>query len=651
MKSRIVLTTCALLLAAVFRLWQIAEIPPGLHSDEAFHLLNAQMIARGENFPVYITGNNGNEPLFAYLSAITLLILGPVTWAGRLTAAWVGLIGVAATIRLGDEMFPRQGVGWLAGAALAALFWNIDFSRFGSQPILAATAAAATMAALWRGARSGSRWAFWLAGVSLGLGLDSYVSFRLFGFVALAAGLALLLAQPARRRELLTGGVVAALGTLVVYSPLALFFIQNPQWFFQRFNEVTSNTLGAGGAGLRVMLDNGVKTLDSLAYHGDENWRQNLPGRPALDVAQAFFGELGVAVLAVRWRRPEAPTLLVWLVVGLMPSVLTMEAPHFGRTTMVTPALALLVGLGLSSAWGWARRSRPWRALIVASALLSVAVTAGAYFGAWAHAGALFVVFDAEQVGLGRALQAAPAGARLLMPDPPEAPYTVEYIAGPAAFQRVETFNSANCLVLPAPANQPATFAVVNPKGSTLLPRLQQAYPAATWTVNTVLDNQPYIGAFQISGGQPPGAPVAVARTADFGGVVRLLGYSLTPNSPRRGDALKLHLVWQIEQPTHTAYKNFVHLLGLPKADGSTVYVQYDRQPCDDSYATTGWTAGDLLAADTTLDLPGDLPPGTYILQTGWYDSVTGARAPVTADAGPHANDAAQLQQVVVAQP
>jgi hypothetical protein len=58
------------------------------------------------------------------------------------------LIGVAATIRAGIEMFPRQGVGWLAGAVLAALFWNVDFSRFGSQPILAATAAAAAMAAL-----------------------------------------------------------------------------------------------------------------------------------------------------------------------------------------------------------------------------------------------------------------------------------------------------------------------------------------------------------------------------------------------------------------------------------------------------------------------------------------------------------------------
>jgi hypothetical protein len=30
------LSTAVLLLAAVFRLWRIAELPPGLHSDEAF---------------------------------------------------------------------------------------------------------------------------------------------------------------------------------------------------------------------------------------------------------------------------------------------------------------------------------------------------------------------------------------------------------------------------------------------------------------------------------------------------------------------------------------------------------------------------------------------------------------------------------------
>ena len=96
------------------------------------------------------------------------------------------------------------------------------------------------------------------------------------------------------------------------------------------------------------------------------------------------------------------------------------------------------------------------------------------------------------------------------------------------------------------------------------------------------------------------------------------------------------------------AYKNFVHLLGVPKADSSIVYAQRDSQPCDGTYATNGWMPGDLLATDTTLDLPANLPAGNYTLQTGWYDSQTGARAPVSADAGPHRDAAAQLQQIVI---
>ena len=651
-KRSLGLGTAVLLMAAVFRLWQIAELPPGLHSDEAFHLLNGQLIATGQNFPVYITGNNGNEPLFAYLTAIPLLILGPVTWAGRLTAACVGLVGVAATIRLGDEMFPRWGVGWLAGAALATLFWNIVFSRFGSQPILAPTAAAATLAALWRGARGGSRWAFALAGVSLGLGLAGYVAFRLFVFVPLAAGLALLLAaQPARRRALLSGGAVAALGTLLVYSPLALFFIQNPQWFFLRYNETT--LLGADSTGLKPLLDSALKTVGGLVLRGDQQWVQNLPGRPALDVPQAAFGALGAWVMARRWRQPQGVTLLAWVVVGLAPSVLSKQAPHFGRASMVTPALALLIGLGLSAAWRWARGSHPWQALIVAASLLSVALTAFAYFGTWAHAGNLWTAFEVEEVDLGRALLAAPRGARLVVPYAPPNPFTIEYVAGVPAFGGVETFDAANCMLLPAPATEPAAWALVNFPDTPVLSRLQAAYPNGAWRVYPALGpgGQPYVGLFQVSAGQPPLAPVAVPRSADFGGFVRLVGYSVTPGAPRPGSPLKLRVVWQIAQKTPAPYKNFIHLLGVPKADGSTVYAQHDGQPCDDTVATTGWTVGDLLVQDTTLDLAADVAPGTYTLQTGWYDSASGARAPITADDGPHANDAVQLPPLVVTRP
>ena len=178
-------------------------------------------------------------------------------------------------------------MGAIAGAALGTLFWNIVFSRFGIQPILAATAAAATMAALWRGGRTGSPWAFGLAGLALGLGLDAYVAFRLFVFVPLVAGAALLLAHPARRRALLTGAAVAGAGTLLVYSPLALFFIQNPDWFFLRYSETT--LLGTGSNVVKALLDSSIKTVGGLVLWGDPQWAHNLPGRPALDVPRRLL--------------------------------------------------------------------------------------------------------------------------------------------------------------------------------------------------------------------------------------------------------------------------------------------------------------------------------------------------------------------------
>src|SRR5512136_152551 len=104
-----------MLLSAFMRLSEIASLPLGMDNDEAFHLMRAQEILRGESYPIYITGNNGNEPLYAYTAAIGLALVGTTAWAGRLMAAFVGLIGVAITIRLGAEMFPGRRVGLFAG--------------------------------------------------------------------------------------------------------------------------------------------------------------------------------------------------------------------------------------------------------------------------------------------------------------------------------------------------------------------------------------------------------------------------------------------------------------------------------------------------------------------------------------------------------
>jgi 4-amino-4-deoxy-L-arabinose transferase-like glycosyltransferase len=300
-RKNLVFAVCILTLAAVMRLGFIADLPPGMDNNEAFHMLRAEEILRGQALPVYITGNNGNEPLYAYMAVLGLVLVGPTAWAGRLIAAWVGLIGVAITIRLGAEMFPRRSVGLLAGLVLATLLWQVNFSRFGSQPILAATAAAGTMAALWRGARTGSRRYYVLAGVCLGLGLDAYVAFRLFPPAVLVAGLALLIARPKQRVPVLQGCLWALGAALLVYAPLALFFIQNPQWFFNRFGETTAGVLNAP-----TLAANALKTIGGLFWQGDPDWRFNLAGRPALDIAQSLFFIVGMIVLLRHWRKPES---------------------------------------------------------------------------------------------------------------------------------------------------------------------------------------------------------------------------------------------------------------------------------------------------------------------------------------------------------
>ena len=146
----------------------------------------------------------------------------------------------------------------------------------------------------------------------------------------------------------------------------------------------------------------------------------------------------------------------------------------------------------------------------------------------------------------------------------------------------------------PRPIPEPTAFALDNFPDTTVLSRLQAAYPDGAWRVYPVPKpgGQPYVGVFQILAGQQPLAPVAVARSAEFGGFVRLLGYSLTPAVPQPGGTINLHTVWQIEQKSQTAYKNFVHVLGAPKADGSPVYAQRDGQPCDELVCHHGLDSG-----------------------------------------------------------
>jgi hypothetical protein len=113
----------------------------------------------------------------------------------------------------------------------------------------------------------------------------------------------------------------------------------------------------------------------------------------------------------------------------------------------------------------------------------------------------------------------------------------------------------------------------------------------------------------------PPGLRTAAGR---FGEAMALRGYALTRETR---ETVALTLYWEALGTARDSYVRFVQLLGpdgqiVRRADGSTV--QLDSLPQGNSYPTSQWTAGEIVADHMLLQLAG-VPPGSYELAIGFY--------------------------------
>ncbi|MBC8492791.1 MAG: hypothetical protein H8D43_03315, partial [Chloroflexi bacterium] len=82
-------------IAAALRFWALGNTPPGLYHDEAFNGLDALGVLEGER-PIFFEANNGREPLFVYLVALSVAVLGRSPGAIRIVAALLGTLTIPA---------------------------------------------------------------------------------------------------------------------------------------------------------------------------------------------------------------------------------------------------------------------------------------------------------------------------------------------------------------------------------------------------------------------------------------------------------------------------------------------------------------------------------------------------------------------------
>ena len=386
-------------LALLLRLYRLDSFPAGLFWDESFEGLDAYALF-GRPFwrwPLFFTAINGREPLFVYLVHFAQRLWGPSVWAVRVVSATAGALLTPAMVWLGWEVAPALGVDhrkqfalW-SGFAVLALLWSQTVARLGQRMSLFALLEILFFAALWRAWRVPKpRW--WiLAGIFAGLSFYTYLAVRVIPLLlVIMLGYAFFYRR-AQLRGRWQGVAISVAAALIVAMPLLIHFVRFPGDFSVRTNQV--NIISTGG--IPALLDN-LRIVMAMAFvRGDLNDRLNYPGRPVLDVFVLVPFLAGMAYTLRRFWRPGSVFLLAGLGCMLLPTLLTDEAPNFGRATGALPFFALLIALGLDRLLAWAGRWRPalrvpgsvvgWGLLLLATAL-----TAQVYFVKYADLPSLY---------------------------------------------------------------------------------------------------------------------------------------------------------------------------------------------------------------------------------------------------------------------
>ncbi len=660
-RSRFCVYAALLLITAVaagFRFYTIARLPPGLHYDEAFNNLLAMRVVRDGKWPIFFIENFGQEPLHIYLIALLFHLTGPTVLGGRLVSAFVGTAAVPLLFWAVREMFHQEAgerrateLGLAAALSLGVLYWHAHYSRIGMMPITAPTMTVAALGAVWSALRQRRLLVAAGGGALLGATLYTYSAARLVPvLLAFFFGIWILAQRGFLRTHWRTLVIVASVAALV-FAPLGYFFATHPFWFALRASQVTSDDLMASFGKV-------VKGL-ILRGQGDLNHRQNLPGRPALDLAQAVLFVLGVGTCVARCRSPYL-FLLCWLGMMLLPSALTEYPPHFGRMLGAAPPTATLVGLGAITLYDlisaattrWLPQARQVALagtvlLLTLTFALSGARAARDYFLIWGRSGDLFIAFDVGLRQIGEYVAALLPEQRVYISPVPNSYATLAFLLDDEP-HRMHSYNGRRCVVYPAITETPTTHVIVVLEESNSLPTLQAAFPDGQVVEEVYMGDTLYSVAYRTPTGSTAQIGPIHRLEADFDGKIRLLGYDRPAGPFVPGDTISLRLYWQSQASMTERYKVFVHLWGAPSpSEAESIWGQEDVHPCDNSYYTPWWAVGEVVADEYRIPISPDTPSGEYQLLVGFYQE-NGPRLPVLDAVGEPTGDYVAVTTVQV---
>ncbi|KAA3664531.1 MAG: hypothetical protein DWQ04_05240 [Chloroflexi bacterium] len=375
-----VLLLLVLLTAVSLRLYNITSAPPGLTHDEADHGITALGILQGEG-AIYFTIGHGREPLYDYVTAAVMAVIGPTYLAGRLTAVFFSLISIVGLYAWTYRAFDRS-TALLAAAGLAVSFWGVMAAR---QSLRSITLPALFVLALWiwwrrsegqretvnnqRATINGQRFTihnsqftihYFLSGLLLGLTFYTYIPARIMWLLFPAIVVYLAIVDREQFKRMWKGTAVTLFIAFLIALPLIVFLLNNPE-LEVRIVELSDPLTAARNGDFFLLWENTKNSLRLFTVEGDMTWRYNIPGKPLLPLVQGTLFYMGL-LLAGWWairplRKNSTPqqkqqgtaafAALIWLLLGIAPVFVTGPELSMTQAMGVQPVLYLFPALVL----------------------------------------------------------------------------------------------------------------------------------------------------------------------------------------------------------------------------------------------------------------------------------------------------------------
>lgn len=342
-----VLVIGLLLLAALLRTYDLANLPLGFSEDEIVNIRLVDNVRQGDIFVFYPGEDGGREGAYHVFAAFVTSLVGEGTIGFRIASVWLSLISIALIYTLGNHLF-NPIVGILAAGLVTVNMSSILLARAVSGDAMVLFLASAIMLALARSLPVYRRTrvvtsnigSFAALGALLGIGVYLHPSglFIALGAMAYIAHLLYIRNVFFRERRSYTG--FAILLMIILCMPYLISSINLPQYAaVQRIlSQYDDGILRSAADGLVAIIAN-----------GDLDPRHNLPGRPLVDAFSGLLAIVGIVICVLRRHRPRFMLMLIMFVMALPAALVVENSPNFARMSVIMPHLAIFFGMGFYS--------------------------------------------------------------------------------------------------------------------------------------------------------------------------------------------------------------------------------------------------------------------------------------------------------------